>query len=180
MHLAVLKKPLPGLKHYMAHHVGAAMDHSLYSHSNILFSNGQSASSWSDGGVDIRNIDYDLDLWDFWTLPAHLEPKTHAWYSHHKGMPYDHKGVLRFSTPLFTQCKHSVFCHEAHATAWGWLEPWRYGPGLLVANCRERYSSVLVQDPFTKIYTPHSAVQDEIQRLTLQHENSFNSARKYS
>lgn len=180
MHLAVLKKPLPGLRQYAAHHIGAAMDHSKYSHSNILFSNGQSGSSWVDGGVQIKHIDYDMDLWDFWSLPKHLEPKTHAWYRFHDGMPYDRKGVLRFSTPLFKESQRAYFCHEAHASAWGWLEPWRYGPGLLVAGCRDRYSSVLVQDPFTQVYELHSAVRNEVQRLKAEYEKSPNKTGEYS
>ena len=47
MRLALLKKPLPGLRHHMAHKLGAAMDHSPYSHSNLVYTSGQTSSAWA-------------------------------------------------------------------------------------------------------------------------------------
>lgn len=148
MRLALLKAPLPGLKHSVAHRVGARLDQSPYSHSNLVFRNRMSGSSWADGGVDIREIEYDLRLWDFWTLPDELEPSAHARYSRRRGTPYDHCGVMRFAVPLFTESPTHDFCHEMNAFALGWSEAWRYGPGLLLANCRDRYGSIQVAGPW--------------------------------
>lgn len=162
MRLALLKAPLPGLKHQLAHRLGSALDQSPYSHSNMVFSNRMSASSWADGGVDIREVEYDLALWDFWTLPDALEPAAHAYYARRRGTPYDRNGVLRFALPIFKECQDHDFCHEVNASALGFSEPWRYGPGLLLANCRDRFGSVQCDGPWPTSISLHPAVKEAI------------------
>lgn len=160
MRLALLKAPLPGIKHSLAHRLGTAIDHSQYSHSNIVFANGQSASAWSNGGVNIRQVEYDTKIWDFFTLPGNLEARTHGWFAHHAGVGYDHFGVLRFGIPLLKESQNRFFCHEAIAAALGWSEPWRYGPGLLLARCIDQFGSVLCDGPWPTSSILHPALKE--------------------
>lgn len=159
MRLALLKAPLPGLRHQLAHRLGTAIDHSQYSHSNLVFSGGKSGSAWADGGVQIREVEYDPALWDFYTLPSALEPKAHAWFSWNTGAGYDRFGVLRFGLSLLQQSPGRYFCHEAIAAALGWSDAWRYGPGLLLARCTDHLGSVPCADPWASQYTIHPEVR---------------------
>lgn len=162
MRLALLKAPLPGLKHQLAHRLGMAVDHSPYSHSNIVFTGGKSGSAWADGGVQLREVEYDPALWDFYTLPSCLEPKAHAWFSWNTGAGYDRCGVLRFGIPLLQESPDKFFCHEAVAAALGWSDAWRCGPGLLLSRCIDHLGSVPCNDPWSYTHQLHPAVKEAI------------------
>lgn len=159
MRLALLKHPLPGIRHQLAHRLGAAIDHSLYSHSNLVFTNGSSGSAWADGGVQLKRVEYDPDHWDFYTLPSCLEPKAHAWFTWNTGKAYDRCGVLRFGIPLLQESPEKFFCHEAIATALGWSDAWRYGPGMLLARCTDHLGTVPCTDPWPPAYQTHPEVR---------------------
>lgn len=150
LHLAMLKRPLPGVGHWLAHHLGAALDQSRYSHSNLVFANGLSGSAWADRGVDLVHVDYELDRWDFYTLPGVDEAAAHRDLMHLRGTRYDRLGCLRFGLPLLREHPDWFFCHELAATLFGWTDPWRVGPGTLVARCIDVFGAELVPEPFSE------------------------------
>lgn len=116
------------------------VDRGPYSHCELIFSDGISASSsWMDGGVRLKRIDYNPEHWDFIELPTHLEPTARAWFEAHKGEPYDILGNLRFVFFMIREAKNGWFCNEAIAAALGDLEPWRIGPNGLAARLRSSF-----------------------------------------
>ena len=148
LHLAMLKRPLPGPRHWLAHHIGAALDQSRYSHSNLVFTNGLSGSAWAGRGVDLVRVEYDLARWHFYKLPGADEAAVHRDLVRMRGTPYDRLGCLRFGLPLLREHPERVFCHELAATLFRWSDPWRFGPGNLVARCIDVFRGELVASPF--------------------------------
>lgn len=107
---------------------------SRYSHVELVFANGLSASSsYIDGGVRIKAIEFDPARWDFVVLPAHIEPVARDWFEAHHGQPYDLLGNLHFVLAPVADDKAKWFCSESVAAALGLPEPWRFDPGTLHA-----------------------------------------------
>ena len=139
MRAAFYKATRPGVQGLYSHAV-QWVDRGPYSHCELVFADGMSASaSWVDGGVRFKRIDYDPDHWDFIELPDHLEPAARAWFEAHKGEPYDLPGNLRFVCWLVREAPEGWFCSEALAAALGILEPWRLGPNGLAALLLSMY-----------------------------------------
>ena len=106
----------------------------LYSHCELVFSDGYSASaSWMDGGVRLKKIDYDPVHWDFIDLPGHLEADARAWFRQHDRKPYDLLGNLGFVWRPVHGEEGAFFCSEACAAALGIPEAWRYSPNALAS-----------------------------------------------
>ncbi len=81
MQAAFYKATRPGLQGIYSRAV-RWIDRGPYSHAELVFSDGLSASaSWMDGGVRFKRIDYDPERWDFVTLPDSLEPQARAWFA---------------------------------------------------------------------------------------------------
>lgn len=111
-----------------------AIDRGPYSHAELVFSDGLSASaSYIDGGVRLKRIDYDPAHWDFIDLPPVLEPYARDWFERNAGAPYDLMGNLRFVLPIVPASSSGWFCSEAMAAALKLREPWRFGPNGLAA-----------------------------------------------
>lgn len=105
---------------------------SPYSHVELIFSDGIAASSsYMDGGVRFKKIDFDPALWDFIDLPGHLEPAARQWFVDHAGQPYDLMGNVHFVISPIGDDKRKWFCSEACAAALGFPEPGRYDPACL-------------------------------------------------
>ncbi|HEY0845811.1 MAG TPA: hypothetical protein VGE12_10610 [Noviherbaspirillum sp.] len=105
---------------------------SQYSHVELVFSDGYSASaSWMDGGVRFKRIDYMAAHWDFVDLPADLEAGARAWFRKHDHKPYDILGNVGFVWRPIRGKEGAFFCSEACAAALGIPEPWRFDPGTL-------------------------------------------------
>ena len=110
------------------------IDGGPYSHVEIVFSDGVSASaSWIDGGVRFKAIDYRTEHWDFIDLPTDMEPAAREWFQQHQGAGYDLIGNLRFVLGFVPHSRARWFCSEAAAAALGMPDPWRYGPCGLAA-----------------------------------------------
>ena len=115
------------------------IDRGAYSHCELLFSDGLSASaSYIDGGVRFKAIDYSLhpEHWDFLDLPDELEDYARDWFEHNAGAPYDLMGNVRFALPWVRDSATGWFCSEAMAAAMKLSEPWRHGPNGLAAVLR--------------------------------------------
>jgi hypothetical protein len=107
---------------------------SAYSHVELVFSTGHAASSsYMDGGVRLKVIDFDPAKWDFVELPAHLEKGAREWFEAHRGQKYDLLGNLHFVLSPVADDKRKWFCSESVAAALGLPDPWRYDPGTLAS-----------------------------------------------
>jgi hypothetical protein len=107
---------------------------SKYSHVELVFSTGHAASSsYMDGGVRFKMIDFNEDKWDFVDLPAHLERAAFGWFLAHRGQKYDLLGNLHFIVAPVADDKRRWFCSESVAAALGLPDPWRYDPGTLAS-----------------------------------------------
>ena len=112
------------------------VDRGPYSHAEMVFSDGMSASaSFVDGGVRFKKIDYDPAHWDFVDV-AGDEAVPMAWFAAHNGASYDLIGNLSFLCPLIPHSVRKWFCSEAIAAALGIPEPHRLGPNGLAAVLR--------------------------------------------
>lgn len=136
MRAAFYKGTRPGLQGIYSRAV-RWIDRGPYSHAELVFSDGLSASaSYIDGGVRLKRIDYNPAHWDLIDLPQSLEPYARAWFESHLGAPYDLMGNVRFVLPWLADSERGWFCSEALAAALGWAEPWRFGPNGLSALLR--------------------------------------------
>ncbi len=106
-----------------------------YSHCELVFSDGMAASSsFMDGGVRFKLIEFDPERWNFIELPAHLEFNAHYWFSIHAGEGYDLIGNFRFLFDFLRNRNGKWFCSEAVGEALGMVEAWRLGPNGLAAT----------------------------------------------
>lgn len=101
-----------------------------YSHCELVFSDGESASaSFMDGGVRYKRILFDDAHWDFIELEdSFLEAQSRFWFYDHFNEKYDVLGILGFVNPRIKQSKNKWFCSEAIMAALGFSEAWRYNP----------------------------------------------------
>jgi hypothetical protein len=107
---------------------------STYSHVELVFPTGHAASSsYMDGGVRFKVIDFDPASWDFVELPRAFERQAWEWFEAHRGQPYDLLGNLHFVISPVADDKKKWFCSEAVAAALGMPDPWRFDPGALHA-----------------------------------------------
>ena len=126
---AFYKKRRPGLA--MIYSVAVQLwTRSPYSHCELIFSDGTSASSsFIDRGVRFKNIDYDSDHWDFIDLPDDLEQDARNWFVRHEHLPYDILGNITFIISPVNGSKNKWFCSEACLASLGVENPGRFSPG---------------------------------------------------
>lgn len=114
-----------------------------YSHCEIVFSDGMSASSsFLDGGVRFKKIDYDDDHWDFIDFKQD-ESSARKWFYLHENQKYDVLNLLGFIWRRKDGSKKKFTCSEACATALGFEEPWRYDPNSLYSMIKSINSVLL-------------------------------------
>ena len=102
---------------------------SPYSHCEMIFSDGISASSsFLDGGVRFKDITYNPDHWDIVELPIQLEQSARNWFVQHEGESYDLIGNLGFVIGSVDDAKRKWFCSEAIMAALGVEEPGKFSP----------------------------------------------------
>lgn len=119
------RKGLQGLYSRLARWV----DSGPYSHCELIFSGGMSASaSFIDGGVRFKQIEYKPEQWDVVELQGFDEDKARQWFEDHEGEKYDLLGNLRFIFFFVKPSNNKWFCSEAIAEALGISESWRLGP----------------------------------------------------
>lgn len=109
-----------------------AQDCGPYSHVEMQFSNGLSASSsFMDGGVRFKQIEYDSGNWDFIYLPIEWEAEARKWFEDHAGEGYDIWGNVHLALGFFTEDRDRKFCSEAVAGALRIKQAWRLTPNAL-------------------------------------------------
>lgn len=105
-----------------------------YSHCELVFSDGMSASSsFEDGGIRFKKIEYSPDRWDLVEIDPSLEHAAREWFGTHQGKKYDILGNIRFCLGFLGHSRNRYFCSEAVASALGLQDPWRFGPNGLSA-----------------------------------------------
>lgn len=106
------------------------LDGSIYSHAELVFSDGMSASSsYMDKGVRFKKIDYDPAKWDIFDLPeSFVEFSAVQWFENHVGQQYDLAGNIRVVVSWWPHSKTKWHCTEAIAAAIGLSEADTYGP----------------------------------------------------
>jgi hypothetical protein len=103
-----------------------------YSHVELRFSDGLSASSsYMDGGVRFKDINFDPASWDVIALPAAWEAFARQWFEGHAGWGYDVMGNVFLALGFFRQSESKVFCSEAVAGALGIEQAFRLEPNTL-------------------------------------------------
>lgn len=108
------------------------IENGLYSHCEIWFSNGLSASSsFMDGGVRFKEIEYDLDKWDIFELPYFDEEYAYNYFVQRIGKPYNLRGNLHFVFGFIRGNSDGLFCSEACAEALGLINGWQFAPNAL-------------------------------------------------
>jgi hypothetical protein len=129
MKIAFYKKKLNGL-HGVYSSVVRWWDDGPYSHCELVFDNGLSASSsLMDGGVRFKEIDFSNDAWDFLDVPLSVSQETaHLWFLAHEGCKYDLLGNLGFVFRRGLEDQSKWFCSEAVAASLGFSEAWRLSP----------------------------------------------------
>ncbi len=103
-----------------------------YSHCELIMSNGLSASSsFMDGGVRFKHIEYDLDKWDIFDIPWADERRALAYFTQRIGRPYNLRGNIHFVFGFIRGDSFGEFCSEACAGALGLHNPWQVAPNAL-------------------------------------------------
>lgn len=105
-----------------------------YSHCEIIFSNGLSASSsYMDGGIRVKYIDYNRhpEDWDIVEVPWADERYALQYFKERIGLPYNLRGNLRFLLGFIRGNSKGEFCSESCAGALGLVSPWKYAPNQL-------------------------------------------------
>ena len=112
-----------------------AWERGAYSHCELIFSDGMAASSsFEDGGVRFKDINFDTDRWDFIPLPVARERRARDWFKDHEGESYNLMGNVNQVIGFIPPAKNKSFCSEAVAASLGMHDPWRYGPNTLAAT----------------------------------------------
>jgi hypothetical protein len=113
-------------------------DDGLYSHAEIVFSDGLWASASFMDGQKVRGkyINPSADGWDYITLPSSYEKPAREFFAKTDGVKYDLFGQVRFIVAPYRGRGDKYWCSEWVAEALGLREPWRYGPnGLYNVLC---------------------------------------------
>ena len=86
----------------------------IYSHVEIVFSNGECFSSHEkDGGTRFAKFDLLPQDWDLVKLPDWIdESKVRAWCENEKGKPYDWRAIVRFTFGIKMFNNDNWFCSE--------------------------------------------------------------------
>lgn len=137
--VALYKATRPGLQGLYSR-LTRWLDRGPYSHVELVFSDGVSASSsFIDGGIRFKEIAYNPDHWDFIEVPAVLEDAARRWFREHMGHPYDLWGNVRFAIGFARDSNGAWFCSEAVMAALGFEEAYRFGPSGMATLLKQIY-----------------------------------------
>lgn len=104
---------------------------SPYSHCEIVIGKNWYSSSPRDNGVRVKQIQKDLNKWDFIEVDINKD-RLYEIYRKYKGCGYDFKGIfLSNILGLKFHSKNKVTCSEFCAEVLGLSNPNTYSPGSL-------------------------------------------------
>jgi len=131
MKAAFFKGTSPGLGAILdwAIHVQTA---GVFSHVELVFSDGRSASSVGGAGVRFTPKDSinfnDATQWELLDLTGLDEAVAIDWFNANAGKGYDYWGDARFVLGLLRPDTKDDFCSEACGYALGFEQAWRFDP----------------------------------------------------
>jgi hypothetical protein len=126
--LASYKGTRPGFQG-LFNRIVRARTRGIYSHTEVLFSDGVSASSsFLDGGIRFKRIEYKDDKWDLQPLPAHLEASARAFFEARVGKAYDYWSNFQIAFGFAPNSTDKWMCSEAAMDSLGLNEAWRFDP----------------------------------------------------
>ena len=99
-----------------------------YSHCELIVDGKSYSSSFRDGGVRVKEIEYDPEHWDIVDAPWVDEAAAVAWFQANMGKGYDVLGLVGFVVRRVEDDRNRYFCSEAVAKACGFDETWRLDP----------------------------------------------------
>jgi len=113
----------------------------LYSHAELIFCDGMSgSSSFLDGGVRVKKIEYSADRWDFFEVPNASEYFSRKWFDDNQNKKFDLRGLFGFVIRAYKEDKKKFFCSESVMTSIGYSEAWRFDP-CIIANLFDKIES---------------------------------------
>lgn len=128
MKVAFYKGTRPGLQG-IYNRLVRLLDGSKYSHVELLFNDGISASSsYMDGGVRFKVIEFDSKKWDLFELKGYDSVKAKLFFAEHLGQPYDVMGNIKVIIPWWPHSKTKWHCTEIIAEALGLEASYSFGP----------------------------------------------------
>lgn len=99
-----------------------------YSHCELVLDNGVSvSSSFMDGGVRYKHIDFAPDLWDFIEVGPEYPAIKDRIYAK-CGRKYDWRGLIGFVFRRAGEDRGKEFCSEFVMDLLWYSEPWRFDP----------------------------------------------------
>jgi hypothetical protein len=105
-----------------------------YSHTELVFSNGESASaSFMDGGVRFKDITYTSGNWDFVALPWADEAYARKYFEDRDEQKYDIRGNIHFILGFIKNNPEKQFCSGIVAGALQIPQYWWFAPNALHA-----------------------------------------------
>jgi hypothetical protein len=108
-----------------------------YSHCELIFGDGLSASSsFEDGGVRFKRIEFHPDRWDIIEVPWADELFARAWFIRNEGKAYNIIGNLHFLVGFILWHDDKKFCSQAILESLGIEDAWRFGPNAAEAMIR--------------------------------------------
>ncbi|MFC5498128.1 hypothetical protein ACFPOE_11330 [Caenimonas terrae] len=126
--LALYRGPAPTRLRQVAHRLICWRTRGPYSHVELIDADGWGwSSSWLDGGVRRKAIDFGNGHWDLRTIDRDLETAV-KWFEDHKGEPYGVMGLLTWLLPFRVGDSRRPFCSEAVALAIGMPNAWQVSP----------------------------------------------------
>ena len=102
-----------------------------YSHCELIVDGKSYSSSFLDGGVRVKEIEYDPEHWDIVDLPWADAARAVMWFEAHMGLGYDVLGLVGFVARRVEDDRDRYFCSESIAAALGFADAWRFDPNTL-------------------------------------------------
>lgn len=138
MRLALYKGTRPGIPG-LYNRLVRWWTRSKFSHAELIFGDGMAASSsFADGGVRFKRIDFDPAHWDFVDV-AGDEAAARQWFTDRVGAGYDLLGNVGFVLGFVRDASDKWSCAESIAAALGYPDPWRYSPAILHSAATQRF-----------------------------------------
>ena len=107
-----------------------------YSHTELVVDGVWYSSSFLDGGVRAKRIEFDPEHWDLIELPDADAASAVKWFEDHAGLKYDVLGLAGFVIRSLPDDRRKYFCSESVAASLGFDEAWRLDPNTFAAVLR--------------------------------------------
>lgn len=128
MIIAFYRGPAPTLLRRIVHALICWRTGGPYSHVELVqWGYKGHSSSFLDGGVRVKHINFGTGRWDLVEVPGD-EEKAIRWFEEHMGQPYDWFGLFGWVLPWRVSTRKWWFCSEAVAEAMGLAKSWRISP----------------------------------------------------